>query len=109
MVMVGQHKRLAEPMSGRQKRGLAIALVVLALAIAGGTVYAVTSNDSFGTSHNGCVSLTIASSLGAAVIHKCGSDAKALCAAAQTASDPVSRALRPQCVLAGYRPARSSG
>lgn len=106
MVMVGHSKRLAEPMSRGQKRGLAIFLVVLLLGVVGATVYAIASNDSFGTSHDGCVSLTVASSLGGAEIHRCGSAAKALCRAAQTANDPLSRELRPQCVLAGYGPGR---
>ncbi len=107
--MVGQHKRLAEPMSPGQKRGLAISLAVLVLAVAGATVLAIASHDSFGTSRNGCVSLTVASSLGGAELHKCGSAARALCQAAQAANDPLSRELRPQCVLAGYGPRQPTG
>ncbi len=107
--MVGQHKRLAEPMSRRQKRGLAISLAVLLLAVVGATAFAIASHDSFGTSGNGCVSLTVASSLGGAELHQCGRAARALCEAAQTANDPVSRELRPQCVLAGYGPRRPTG
>ena len=109
MVMVGQHKRLAEPMSRRQKRGLAVSLAVVVLAVLGATVFAIASHDSFGTSRNGCVSLTVASSLGGTELHRCGASARALCEAAQTENDALSHELRPQCVLAGYGPQRPTG
>lgn len=107
--MVGQSKRLAEPMSKRQKRGLAISLAVLVIAIGAATVYGVVHHTSLDTSGAGCVNLTVPSSLGAAILHGCGAKARAMCADAQVHDDTISKLLRPQCVLAGYPPVRSSG
>ncbi len=111
MVMVGHSKRLAQPLTPRQKRGMAISLVVVLLAVLGATVYAVVNQNSgsFGASHDGCVNLTVASSLGGALIHQCVSAARTFCRHAQTHTDTLSLQARPQCVLAGFPPARASG
>ena len=105
MVMVGHSKRLAEPLTRRQRRGLVAALAVLALAVVVATVIAVTdSRGNYGASANGCINLTVPSTLGGALIHSCGAQARALCAHSETANDSFSRSLRPECVLAGLAP-----
>ena len=109
MVMVGHSKRLAEPLSRRQKRWMAISLAVLVLAVVGAAAVTVVGGDTSDTSSNGCVNLIVASSLGGARLHYCGSAARDFCRSAQTHTDPISVQARPQCVLAGYPPARSSG
>jgi hypothetical protein len=108
MVMVGHSKRLAEPLSPRQKRRLAISLVVVLLAVIGAAVYASVGNGSFGASHDGCVNLTVPSTLGAQIFHECGSAARAWCEQSEVQDDALSRLARPQCVLAGYAPAPSA-
>jgi hypothetical protein len=40
-------------------------------------------------------------------MHECGSQAQAMCQAAFTHDDKLSRLTRPQCRLAGIRPAGS--
>lgn len=107
--MVGHSKRLAEPLSGGQKRALAISLVVLLLAVVGAAVYATVGSGSSGASRNGCVNLTVPSTLGGVIFHECGQAARAWCEQAQAQNDALSRLARPQCALAGYAPARSSG
>jgi hypothetical protein len=107
MVMVGHSKRLAEPLTRGQRRGLAVALVVLLLAVAGAIAYGVAHrNGTYDVSRNGCVNLTLPSTVGGVLIHQCGAAAKALCAQAQVQSDPTSRLLRPECAKAGLAPAR---
>lgn len=83
------------------RRGLVIigALVVL---VAGGLgLWSVLASDSQGTSGHGCVSLTVPSSTGGALIHYCGDQARSFCRDAWTHTDHVSLLARPQCKLAG--------
>ncbi len=109
MVMVGHSKRLAEPLSRRQKRWMAASLAVLVLAVVGAAAFSVAGGDTSDTSQHGCVNLIVASSLGGARLHYCGGAARTFCRSAQEHSDAISLQARPQCVLAGYRPVRSSG
>lgn len=74
--------------------------VLLAVGLAVGIWSAVTS-DQYGTSANGCVSMTIASSTGGQPIHYCGAAAKSFCRSAYAKSDRLSLLARPQCELAG--------
>ncbi len=105
MVMVGHSKRLAEPLSPRQKRRLVVSAVILLLAVIGASVYASVGNGSYGASRNGCVNLTVPSTLGGQIFHECGSAARAWCEQSEAQDDALSRLARPQCVLAGYPPA----
>jgi hypothetical protein len=90
-------------------RGKRIAYLVLGLVVAAGVaigVWSAVSNDPYGTSANGCVSLTVASSTGAGSLHYCGAQAKAFCRNSFIKSDPVSLAARTQCDLAGLTKAK---
>jgi hypothetical protein len=90
-------------------RGKRIAYLIVALVVAAGVaigVWSAVSSDPYGTSANGCVSLTVASSTGAGSLHYCGAQAKAFCRASFAKSDPVSLAARPQCDLAGLTKAK---
>ena len=90
-------------------RGKRIAYLIVAVVIAAGAaigIWSAVSSDSYGTSANGCVSLTVPSSTGAGSLHYCGAQAKAFCRSSFAKSDPVSLAARSQCDLAGLTKAK---
>jgi hypothetical protein len=101
MVMIDQNKRLSEPLrwtrAGRVAVIAAGALLLAALA----TVAVIASTSGSGR-RAGCIEVTFASTLGAAVIHPCGARARALCA--NPADNPAAAAhgaLREACRQAG--------
>jgi hypothetical protein len=94
-----------EPLTRRDKRWLAaLGAVVLAAAAALGIWIAV-SPGQYGRSHDGCVTVTAASSTGGAVLHECGARAVAMCHTAFRHDDKLSLLTRTQCRLAGLGPA----
>ena len=93
-------------LSPRGKRNVYLIVgVVLAAGLAIG-IWSAVSSDSYGTSANGCVSLTLPSTTGAGTLHYCGAQARAFCRNSFAQSDPVSLAARPQCDLAGLTKAK---
>jgi hypothetical protein len=91
----------------RQKRIFAIVGALLILALGGLGAWGALTHDTYGTSGNGCVNVTVPNSTGGAVLHHCGADARAFCRGAFRSSDQVSLRARPQCVLAGLGPSAS--
>jgi hypothetical protein len=94
----------ARPASPRVKRvllGAGLALVVVAV---GAILWSAFNPGGYGTSKNGCISVTLASSTGGSTIHQCGATAKATCRNAFTHGDRLSLLTRPQCRLAGLAP-----
>jgi hypothetical protein len=93
-------------LSPRGKR--IVYLIVAAVVVAGAAIgiWSAVSSDSYGSSANGCVSLTVPSSTGAGSLHYCGAQAKAFCRNSFAKSDPVSLAARTQCDLAGLTEAK---
>ena len=92
-------------------RGKRIVYLIVGLVVAAGVAVAVWSgltHDRYGTSSNGCVSVTIASTTGGGTLSYCGAKAKAFCASAFAHSDRVSLLARPQCDLAGLTRAKVS-
>jgi hypothetical protein len=90
-------------------RGKRIAYLVVAVVVAAGVaigVWSAVSHDSYATSANGCVSVTIPSATGGGTIHYCGPQAVTFCRSAFAGSDEVSLAARPQCDLAGLTKAK---
>ncbi|HUA12427.1 MAG TPA: hypothetical protein VMA83_10525 [Solirubrobacteraceae bacterium] len=77
MILVGQQKRLSEPMQwGWRERSVVSGVLAVLIAVA--VVLALTTGS---TTHRGrCVEVTFASTLGAARIEQCGAKARALCA-----------------------------
>lgn len=104
MVMEGHHRRLSEPLTSRQKRIMAASLAVIAVAIIAGILVASLGGGSTPASRDGCVSLTIPSTLGGAELHECGAAAREFCAEQYTRHDALAGLAQPQCALAGYRP-----
>jgi hypothetical protein len=99
----------AEPLTRRDKRGIAIvgALVLVVFAALG--VWAAVRPGGYGQSRDGCVTVTEPSSTGGALLHACGASARAMCHAAFTHGDRLSLLTRPQCRLAGLGPASVAG
>jgi hypothetical protein len=91
----------AEPLSRRDKRGLAVVGGVILAAIAAVGIWAAVSPGSYGQSRDGCVTVNAASSTGGALQHACGAAAVAMCRSAFTHDDKLSLLTRPQCRLAG--------
>lgn len=90
-------------------RGKRIVYLVLAVVVAAGVaigVWSAVSHDSYATSANGCVSVTVPSSTGGNTLHYCGTQAVSFCRGAFAGADAVSLAARPQCDLAGLTKAK---
>src|ERR1700726_4000713 len=78
-------------------RGKRIVCLIVAAVVAAGVaigVWSAVSHDTYATSANGCVSVTLASSTGAGSLHYCGAQAKAFCRESFAKSDPLSLAAR---------------
>ena len=94
MPVEGQWSRVNNPLPARDRRVLAIAAVVVALAAIGGVVAAIVHSSS---SHAGCISVTIPSTMGGAVQWHCGADAKTYCR-----DNPKLASVVAQCRRLGY-------
>jgi hypothetical protein len=91
------------------RRGKRIVYLVVAAVVAAGVaigVWSALSGDSYATSANGCVSVTVPSTTGGAIIHYCGSQAVTFCRHSFASPDAISLAARPQCDLAGLTKAK---
>jgi hypothetical protein len=94
-----------EPLTRRDKRGIAIVAGLLLVIAAGVGIWAAVRPGAYGPSRDGCVTVTEASSTGGALVHACGSRAVAMCRTAFAHDDKLSLLTRPQCRLAGLGPA----
>ncbi len=72
--------------------------------IAAAAIWPAVKPGTYGASGHGCITVTLPSSTGGALIHPCGAAAKATCKHAFAADDKVSQLTRPQCRLAGLSP-----
>jgi hypothetical protein len=100
MIMFEQSRRLSEPLhwGKREKRVVAVLLGLVVLAIGGLGAYALTSGA---PARRDCVSLTFASTLGGAYIHRCGQQARTLCATPNP-SNEFAQQLHEQCRRLGF-------
>jgi len=101
MVMVGQEKRLSEPLSWTRGGRLAIAAALACLLIAGAALGLLAA---FGTSSRapGCIQVTFASTVGGATVHACGEKAKQACANPELNHNAVAHGkLKAECARAG--------
>jgi hypothetical protein len=97
-----------EALTRRDKRGLAIVGGLVLAVSAGVGIWTAVRPGEYGPSHDGCVTVTAASSTGGGLVHACGSSAVAMCQAAFDHDDRLSLLTRPQCRLAGLGPAPAS-
>lgn len=81
------------------------AILLLLAAVA---VWAAVRPGSYGSSKDGCITVTMPSSTGGALIHQCGAGARSVCKRAYAGTDKKSMLTRPQCRLAGITPAQAS-
>jgi hypothetical protein len=107
-IMVGQSKRLSQPLSwGRREKAVVATLVsCVLLAAIGLGVYALTSGS---PARSDCVEVTFASTLGGATVHACGAHARHVCSSGTFRG--IERELRAACRRAGfpYVASRASG
>jgi hypothetical protein len=98
----------AEPLTRRDKRGLAVVGGLILVALVGLGIWAVVAPGGYGRSRDGCVTVNAASSTGGALMHACGGQAVAMCHSAFAHGDKLSLLTRPQCRLAGLGPAAAA-
>jgi hypothetical protein len=100
MIMMDRHQRLSEPLSWGRREKLAVAalLAVLAMAVIGLGAYALTSGS---PERVDCVSVTFASTLGAARLHGCGHQARVICASGGSYRG-IADSLSAACRRAGF-------
>jgi hypothetical protein len=108
MVMFDQNRRLSEPL--RWTRAGRIAVIAAgALLLAALATVAVIASTSGSARRAGCIEVTFASTLGAAVIHPCAAAARRLCAdPAENPAAAAHDALREACRQANLPYGRSS-
>jgi hypothetical protein len=99
MIMVGQSKRLSQPLSwGRREKAVAATLLsCVLLAAIGLGAYALTSGA---PARSDCVNVTFASTLGGATVHACWAHARHVCASG--AFRGIGQELRAACRRAGF-------
>jgi hypothetical protein len=96
-----------EQATPRDKRLILLVIGLVVLVVAGAALWGTLRPGAYGSSRNGCITVTLPSSMGAGYIHQCGSGALATCKHAYLSRDPASAVTRPQCRLAGITPARA--
>ena len=91
----------AEPVTRRDRRRIALAAVAILVVLAGVGIWAAVKPGSYGSSRNGCITVTLPNTTGGALIHQCGAAAKTTCRHAFASSGKIAALTRPQCRLAG--------
>jgi hypothetical protein len=94
----------AQPLTRRDRVGIAVVGAVVLAGFAGVGIWAAVQPGGYGRSHDGCVTVSAASSTGGALLHECGPGAVKLCRNAFARDDKLARLTRPQCRLAGLGP-----
>jgi hypothetical protein len=83
------------------KRRLLVFVIAIALVFAGVAAWSAAHKDRYGRSGSGCFSVTIPSTTGGALLHQCGTRARATCRGAFRHRDRLSLLMRPPCHSAG--------
>jgi hypothetical protein len=96
----------AEPTTPRDRHRIAVAVGLLAAVLAAVAIWAAVRPGPYGSSRDGCVTVTLPSTTGGALVHACGAQARAMCRRAYATAGQVSLLTRPQCRLAGLLPQR---
>ncbi len=95
---------LSTSLSRRQKRGFALAGVILLVVAVAVSVWSLRDAGSYGRSGNGCVNVTMPSTTGGGLMHGCGAAARAMCRDAAAHHDQLALLTRVQCRQAGLLP-----
>jgi hypothetical protein len=89
----------------RRDRRIMVIVGAVAVAVLGGVgLWAAADPGSYGRSHAGCITVSMPSSTGGALLHQCGANARATCRGAYARHDKIALLTRPQCRLAGLGP-----
>jgi len=101
MIMQDQSRRLSEPLRwGRREKTIAAGLLsCVVLAAIGLVAFGLTSGA---PARAGCISVTFASTLGAANVHECGGRARDTCAAPGGFRGVAAEELQAACARARY-------
>jgi hypothetical protein len=91
----------AEPVTRADRRRITLVAAALLIVLAGVGIWAAVKPGSYGGSRDGCITVTLPSTTGGALIHQCGAAAKATCQHAFASTGKISVLIRPQCRLAG--------
>jgi hypothetical protein len=73
------------------------------VGIAGGVALLATLGGGSSETGAGCIRVTVASTMGGATVHACGSDAARWCRSPESRQAVTARKARAQCRRAGYR------
>jgi xanthine/uracil/vitamin C permease (AzgA family) len=106
--MYAKTRPTAGSLTHKQKRIFAIIGVLVILVIGALGVWGALAHDSYGTSANGCVNVTVPSSTGGSTLHYCGSQARTFCQTEFASTGQLAQRARPQCVLAGLKPSSAA-
>ena len=95
-----------DPLTPGERRAMLIAVgVVVGVIAAGSTAWVMTGHSStYDRSGDGCVNVTIASSMGGALEHACGTAARDWCRTVYAQHDAHAEAVQAQCRVAGILP-----
>src|SRR5579859_411643 len=98
MIMIGQSRRLSQPLRWGRRERLAVTavLVTTVLALAALGVYALTSGA---PARRDCITVTFAGTLGGVDLHGCGERARRICSSGDFPG--ISEGLRAACLRAG--------
>jgi hypothetical protein len=105
MPLEGQAQRLATPLSGRDRCFIAIVTCVIAI-VAAASVFAYASSPA-SPSNEGCVVVTVASSLGGTTLRNCGPAATRFCRSEAKLNSDIAVACRREGYAVG--PIKSGG
>ncbi|HKR67404.1 MAG TPA: hypothetical protein VJT16_00995 [Streptosporangiaceae bacterium] len=86
----------SRPVHG-EKRRLVIIGVVVTLIFGAFASWSAVQPGRYGRSGSGCITITIPSSMGGALLHECGQRARVMCRNAFSHRDRLSLLVRPQC------------
>jgi hypothetical protein len=95
----------AQPATRRDRRLIAAAGVIVLAIFAGVAIWAAVRPGSYGASRNGCITVSVPSTTGGALLHGCGSKAAAMCRNAYADLGTAPQLTRQQCRIAGITPA----
>jgi hypothetical protein len=90
----------AQPVPG-EKRRLVVIAVVIGLVLAGVAGWAMARPGAYGQSRAGCVTVTVPSTTGGAILHQCGARARTWCHSVSGRDDRLSRLIQRECRAAG--------
>jgi hypothetical protein len=91
--------------SGERRAMWIVALIVVCVIVGGATAWVLTAGTTSSEgSGEGCVTVTMASTMGGGLEHACGSAARDWCHAASVQHDAHAQAVQAQCRLAGFLP-----